>query len=1190
MEGPAAGLRGVSAGVVAGGQAPAEAMGHPKITGWWMAIGLITLLGQPVVAQQRRGQPPAGGGERRPAAGQPAAGQSGTGQPGSQSRGNPAAAQPPAGQTPAAEPFSPESAQAALVLYTDAANFQNSGAFDLAKQRWRELVEKFPRDPLRGRAEHYLGLCYMFQPDPDIAQAERWLDASASGPATDVRPETLLNLGWARYTLASRQEQPSKAGLEEARGTLATFLREYPTHPRRDQALYFIAASELGLGRIDSAVKFYQRVVDEGGPTSPASSFRPEAIHALGVCYQQLGEGPRSERLLGEFLQSYPQHRLADDAQLRLAELRLAEQDWRGGLDRLRPLLSGPPGAMHDYILYRAGYALTQLGDNQQATAYFQRLLADYPGSPYAPAAGLAAGQARWQQGDASAAADQFQRLLESTTGPIAGEAAYWLGQLAIRERDWERAEALARRGLSTLEEAASDVGTRWQLALQLQLAEALLERNRDSAEARSLFELVAEQTATVPEGEQLLARATYNAAFMALEQGDPAATIAWADRFAERFPAAELGLETALLGAEASLRIGEFDAAAERLAALRAADPEHPQWGDWTLRQASALRSAGKLTEAVQLLQDNSARLEGTLRGEADQLLGLSLLGLGEAAAAAESLRTALGAAERAAAAGLPDAGAEPSGVQTADPSRTRIAELRLQTASALEAAGEWSEAVKTLAPLASSAAGSPMRELGMFRSAQLLSDARQWSEARDAYRQLIDDPQGAELAPYARYGIAWIDLQQEQFDVALRQFLELVEAVEDPEVVEESLLASGICLRRLGRLDESRQQLERLLGLDPPEPTLQSGQHELGLTLLALDEHEAGQQLLAEVADRWPEYDQRGELLLDLARSYQLHRQNEQAELRYQQLLEEYPDGLAASQASYSLGQLAFAKQDYPAASAYFESAWRVHRDQPLGSEALYRLGWSLFRQELWRDALERFKLLADDEGSQNFKTEAAFMQGECHWRLEDRPAALQAYQLAREYLEGGAKTVGPAVPVLVYLHAAQVLGEMERWGEMEPWLQVILDRYSDTSYLPQTLFELATSRQQQGELEEAIRLFAQVAGNYRNVTGARARFMIGQIRFGLQDYAQALPEFQQVMFGYGGLQAAEDIRPWQARSAMEAGRCAEVLIGQLTGEQRARAISVASDFYQYIIDHHSQSEMAAPAARRIEELKKL
>jgi TolA-binding protein len=481
-------------------------------------------------------------------------------------------------------------------------------------------------------------------------------------------------------------------------------------------------------------------------------------------------------------------------------------------------------------------------------------------------------------------------------------------------------------------------------------------------------------------------------------------------------------------------------------------------------------------------------------------------------------------------------------------------------------------------------------MRELGMFRTGQLLSDARQWTDARGVYTQLIDDPQGEELAPYARYGLAWIDLQEDKLDVALRQFAELVETVDDPEVVEESLLASGICLRRLGRLPESREQLQRLLGLEPPEPTLQSGPHELGLTLLALDEHEAGQQLLAEVADRWPGYDQRPDLLLDLARSYQLHRQNESAELRYRQLLEEHPESPAASQASYSLGQLASGKQDYQAASSYFETAWQANRGQPLAAESLYRLGWSLFRQELWEDALERFTRLAEADGSQAFRTEAAFMQGECQWRLENRPAALQSYQRAREYLEAGSKTVGPAVPVLVHLHAAQVLGELERWEEMEPWLQVILDRYSDTSYLPQTLFELATSRQQQGKLEEAIRLFGQVAGNYRSVIGARARFMIGQIRFGLQDYAQALPEFQQVMFGFGGLQAAEDIRPWQARSAMEAGRCAEVLIGQLDGEQRSRAISVARDFYQYIIDHHNQSEMAAAAARRIEELKKL
>jgi DNA-binding transcriptional regulator GbsR (MarR family) len=76
---------------------------------------------------------------------------------------------------------------------------------------------------------------------------------------------------------------------------------------------------------------------------------------------------------------------------------------------------------------------------------------------------------------------------------------------------------------------------------------------------------------------------------------------------------------------------------------------------------------------------------------------------------------------------------------------------------------------------------------------------------------------------------------------------------------------------------------------------------------------------------------------------------------------------------------------------------------------------------------------------------------------------------------------------------------------------------------------------------------------------------------------------------MYGFGGTQAAEDAKNWQARSAFEAGRCSEIFIADLKGERRKKAIDTAVKFYEYILENHPKHEMSEQAQQRIAELKK-
>ena len=157
------------------------------------------------------------------------------------------------------------------------------------------------------------------------------------------------------------------------------------------------------------------------------------------------------------------------------------------------------------------------------------------------------------------------------------------------------------------------------------------------------------------------------------------------------------------------------------------------------------------------------------------------------------------------------------------------------------------------------------------------------------------------------------------------------------------------------------------------------------------------------------------------------------------------------------------------------------------------------------------------------------------------------------------------------------------------MEAWVTKMATVVPDSNLLPIARYEQAVALQNLKRNEEALKLFESIAEEQRNELGARARFMEGELWFAQQDYAKAVQVFQKVMYGFGGTQAPEEIKNWQARSAYEAGRCSEVLIGDLTGERRRKAIDAAKKFYEFLLSNHSDHELAKQSQDRIDELSK-
>jgi tetratricopeptide (TPR) repeat protein len=216
---------------------------------------------------------------------------------------------------------------------------------------------------------------------------------------------------------------------------------------------------------------------------------------------------------------------------------------------------------------------------------------------------------------------------------------------------------------------------------------------------------------------------------------------------------------------------------------------------------------------------------------------------------------------------------------------------------------------------------------------------------------------------------------------------------------------------------------------------------------------------------------------------------------------------------------------------------------------------------------------------------------MIAECAFKAQQYASAMIHYDSARKAIESAQDQVGiqEQVRALIYLHGAQTASELKKWADVDAWVSKMASVVPDSNLLPIAKYEQAVALQNLKKPDEALKLFESLAQEQRNDLGARARFMEGELYFAQKDYAKAVQTFQKAMFGFGGTQAPVEVKNWQARSAYEAGRCSEVLIGELTGERRKKAIETAKSFYDFLLSNHPDHELARQAQDRINELSK-
>ena len=1060
------------------------------------------------------------------------------------------------------KPPKPESSQEALAVFSDAANFQNNGAYELAVEEWAKFVKTYPDDPQASKANHYLGVCRMQL--KDYAGAAAAFAAATKFPKFELTEEAYLNLGWCQFKQAEGGKQELFA---RSVATLSDMLKMFPAGKGKlaDQALFYQAEAYYLQGQKKQAVSAYTQLVKQ----FKQSSLRSDALYALGVTQEELGDYPAAAVTYDLYLSESPDAKLKTEVEMRKAETILqtglaaekagdnaaAKTSFASAENAFAEVVGVENFPLADHATYRQALCVLKLGDYDRAATLYASIPESYPNSNYSGEAILSAGRAYYRAEKYDQASTWFAKAIAAGKEE-AVEAAHWLSRVQIRSGDFAAAAATAE---AALPQAAKSP---FLVALQMDIADAYYEQPEKRADAMAKYIAISVEHPQAKQAPQAL----YNGAFGALELGQYEAAQKHVAEFRSKYQAHRLRPDIDYISAEANLQLAKYDVAEAEYKQLTTSQADHPEIPNWLNRYALSLYLQKKYQATIDTLTAQLAAFQTPASlAEAKYLIGASHFFLNQFDQAEAALQASLAADEK---------------WRQAD-------ETLLVLSRAQRGQEKLAAAKRTIQRLFTAFPQSSLTDQAHFRLGEYDYAGKKYDAAMKEYEIVITDHPQSIYVPFALYGQGWSQLKTQAHAAAAASFTKLIDGYADHKLRPEALFARGMCRRQTNDFADGVKDIDAFLQTDVTEPQRSNARYEKGLCQVGGKDFAGAVQTLEQLLKDNPKYAAGDKVLYEIGWAHKTQNQAQPATAAFTRLTQSYPASSLAAESFFHIGEANYQAKAYEAAAtAYSEAKQRVSAGE-LAEKVLYKLGWSKFQQQMYEPASVDFAALIEKHPRSGLIVDATFMKAESLFKLEQYAEALAGFTVARKAIEQAPKA-SAVMHVLTLLHGGQSAGQLKKWEQALELLQAIPAKFPDSSYVPQAIFERARAHQALGDKATALVDF-QTAAKDRTAVGAQAQFMIGEIYFGDKAYDKAVLQFQRCVYGFGGDRAGKEVKKWQAKSAYEAARCFDVRI-RTAGDQRSKMIAGATKMYQHIVDKHAADPLAATARKRLTELAKL
>jgi len=1056
----------------------------------------------------------------------------------------------------------------AAQLDNTAANLQNNGEFKLAAETWRELLDKFPEIDIANKARYYLGICLIKTDQYAAAEGELLKTVAEAGGDRNFSfmPEAHLWLGYAQYQLGKTltgEEQAKKYAA--AINTFTRLLNDYADTEWVDDALYFRAEVEYFAGDVNQSAATLQRLTSEFGD----SRYHEKSLRDLAVTYSELAEYAQALDAYDRYVQTYADGEWIEQVQLDRAQTMVelgkaaeyagaaeeAQRHFTTARDTLAGLAADEAFPARDEALFRQAFCSLRLGEIALAADLFATLVNDYPQSDLAPEAAISAGRYYFRAGNLEVA-KQWLEQVRADQNQYSAEAVHWLARIGIIEKDYAN---VAEMALAAAESAAD---TPLALDLLMDAGDALFELPERRAEAAQIYLRGADEFPN----HQLAPQALYNAAFATLLANQLDEAIELARRFETDFPDHDFLPDTQEVIAEAKYKAGELQASRQQFANLVERYADHPNLPRWINRVGLLHFQQEEFQQAIDWLAAQRSLLSGAAKAEASYRIGFSHFRLGQFQAALNELKQA-------------DEFSEDWGL--ADDSRLLLGRCFIELQ-------DFDAAASALNDFEDAFPESDLTVEARYRLGETYFEQGQLAEARQQYDAVLQAGD-TQFKPYAMYGLAWVDLKQENHQAAREAFDALVQEFPDHELHKDAVAGLGMTYRQTGDLEQSITRLNEYLSTDPPSAQRISALYERGLAEAELARWQEAQTTFQTLIEIAPEHSQADQFYYELAWADKQLGNAAAALTAFRTITQNHANSQRAPEAYFHLAAAAYDDGDYAKAIEGFEFTRTQATSDSLIEKSMYKLGRAYFQLQQYDEARQRFQDLVDNYPAGELAADALSMIAETHFKSRQNALAVTAFKKAIPEIEKSESAL-PDMNLLARLHGAQAANAARDYQTALDFALPILDQKPDWEFVPEVRYEIGAAHYGLKQTDQAVAQWNKIAEQFNHV-GARARFMIGQALFGQQQYDSAINQFKLVLYGYGGDQASAETRHWQALSAYEAARCSYVRINDTTDAEMKRELGrAARSMFELYLEKFPGHDFEAEAQKGVSVLKKL
>jgi TolA-binding protein len=713
---------------------------------------------------------------------------------------------------------------------------------------------------------------------PEAAEATYWLAQALRGEKKSADALKLLDAGLAQYATSEFRPKLAFARVEciaddEARkkdavAGYAQFAGQYPQHEHAAEAVYRAARLALELGDYPEARKHADAFLSRAEWKTHA--LRPDVLYVDGEA-TLLADPPdfaRAEQHYRELVTAFPEHPRRPAAAVRAGHCLVAAKQYDPAVawltQSLGALKDNKPLVAEAHFLI--GRAHADAGRAPQAVAAYResrKADAKWPRGDEALLALASAIESLPQKDPAAAKAALDELVREYKESPLRDRAMYRLGGLAMDAQKWDEAASWYRRVAADFKDsplaAASQYGagaalfrkgddaaaiaelsnliTRWPQAEEAKSGRFLrgMGYYRAKKHAEAAADLKAFLESKPPDMDQT-AQAQFTLALcqVALEQ-HPAA-VETLKQYLAANPEGEQADEARYELAFAHLRQSQSGPAAEAFTELVGRHPDSPLAAEAWFRLGEIREKESKPAEAVKAFEAGLAKAKDpTIRGTLLYQLGRLNHDQGEHAKAAGHLLTLLKEF--------------PKGKLTDD--ATHLA------AECLYRQEKFAEALPLFEQSAKSS-NEAHQARSLYRAGHCATRLGKWADAERHYQEVVTrfgDPKQFAQAVEARYGLAFAQQNQREFDEARKQHAEVIAATDTETAAKSRFMLGEIDFAEKKYDSALEHYLEAALGY-PYDEWRAQGHYQAGRCLIQLGQPEKARTELEFVIQKYAQH----------------------------------------------------------------------------------------------------------------------------------------------------------------------------------------------------------------------------------------------------------------------------------------------------------------------------------------------